>query len=86
MLLTHFSLLGTLLLLLSFLNLAASVQVPSVAQVLRERDASTPGRQLKAATKAINLAKRHTDFFTTEELDLHYIESKIEPPNLPTCP
>ncbi|KAF2689267.1 hypothetical protein K458DRAFT_427471 [Lentithecium fluviatile CBS 122367] len=66
------SLLGALSLLSPFLNLAASAH--SVAQLLRERDASSPGRHLKAANRAANLVKRHTNFFTSNELDLIYTE------------
>jgi hypothetical protein len=76
MFLIHFPLLGILSLIFPFLEVASSAQLPSVAQALQQRDASTLDRQLKAATKAANLAKRHTNFFTTNELDLHYIERK----------
>jgi hypothetical protein len=75
MLPTFFALLSTFFLISPFLSLSVSARL-SVAQALRERDASGPGRNLKAATKAASLAKRHTNFFTTNELDMAYTESK----------
>jgi len=74
MLLTFFALLSTLCFISPFLRLSVNARL-SVAQALRERDASGPGRNLKAATKAASLIKRHTSFFTTNELDMTYTES-----------
>jgi hypothetical protein len=55
-----------------------------LGKALRERDHTTPGRELKAATSTSHLAKRHTSFVTTSQIELTYTESKCARPQLMT--
>jgi hypothetical protein len=55
-----------------------------LGKALREHDHTTPGRELKAATSTSRLAKRHTSFVTTSQIELTYTESKFARPQLMT--
>jgi len=69
--------LGALLcLVLSTLAQSPGKHVASLNSSLRQRSLSNPDRELKAATKAVHLSKRHASFFTTTQLELVYAESK----------
>lgn len=67
--------LGAIAFISPLLSLSTAAQ-HSITQALRDRHVATPGRNLKAATKAANLVKRHLNFYTSNELDMSYSESR----------
>ena len=61
---------------LSAMTVSAEDYTAVLAKALRERAATGLNRELKAATKAAHLEKRHSTIFTVTQVDLSYAESK----------